>query len=246
MTPALPHVQPWRRALPTVAAVAVVLATALLGRWQLQRADEKALLQAALEARAHAPSLDLAALAATLRAASEADALRFRPAHAHGHYLPQGQILIDNREHDGVPGYHVLTPLDLGGGRAVLVNRGFVARDAGYPRAPAVAVPGDAVEVAGTLALAHSRYLELSADTINGQVWQNLRIDQYTARTGISVLPLVLLADPPGAGLLAVHETPDANIAMHRGYAFQWFSLCATTVLLYSYFTFFRRKSPQP
>ena len=42
------------------------------------------------------------------------------------------QILIDNKVHDGRAGYHVVTPLVLADGRAVLVDRGWVAagRDA--------------------------------------------------------------------------------------------------------------------
>jgi len=242
MTPVPPRVQPTRSWLPTLAAVVVIVATALLGRWQLHRAQEKAALQAVLESRVVAPALDLNALAAAA-VLPDADTLRFRKAQAQGRFLAQGQIYIDNRDQDGVPGYHVLTPLSLGS-RVVLVNRGFLARDASYPRPPQVAVPAGELTVNGQLSVARSRFLELSQDTVNGAVWQNLKLEQYRVATGLAALPVVLLADPAAPGLLAVHEQPDANIAMHRGYAFQWFCLCATTAALYLYFTLFRRKSP--
>jgi surfeit locus 1 family protein len=62
----------------------------------------------------------------------------------------------------------------------------------------------------------------------------------------LAALPVLLLAAPPGEGLQAVSETPDTGIDTHRGYAFQWFSLAATTAGLYLYFTFFRKARPLP
>ena len=75
-----------------------------------------------------------------------------------------------------------------------------------------------------------ARVLELSADTVSGNVWQNLSIERYRRQTGNPVLPIVILADRPAPGLTAVRETPDAGIAKHREYALTWFAL-ATTVL---------------
>ncbi len=244
MSPLPSRVQPGGRWLPTLAALIVIVATALLGRWQLHRAEDKASLQAVLEARLQAPALELGTLADQ---ASDPDpeTLRFRRAHAQGRYLAQGQIYIDNRDQEGVPGYHVLTPLRLGT-RLVLVNRGFLPRDASYPRVPQVAVPEGEVSVTGQLSMARSRFLELSGNTVNGPVWQNLKLEQYRDASGLAVLPLVLLAAPASPGLLPVREQPDANISMHRGYAFQWFALCATTAALYLYFTLLRRKSSLP
>ena len=223
--------------IPTLAALLVVVVTLLLGRWQVHRAQEKTLLQAALEQRRLAPAVTLADQPML---ASAADTLRFRAAQASGTYLPSGQIYIDNRDHDGVPGYHVLTPLQLGH-RVVLVNRGFLARSSTYPRAPEVPVPDGPQAVTGHLAPAQTRYMELSSNVVSGPVWQNLQLTRYAEVHHLEVLPLVLLAEPASPGLLAVVATPDAGIDMHRGYAFQWFSLAATTVALYLYFNFFRK-----
>ena len=223
--------------VPTLAALLVVVATLWLGRWQVHRAQEKTRLQAALEQRQRAPVLTLADAALN---ATETEQLRFRAAKAQGTFLPAAQIYIDNRDHDGVPGYHVLTPLLLGS-HVLLVNRGFLARDRTYPQAPTVPVPDGIVRVSGHLAPAQTRYVELSANVVSGRVWQNLQLAHYAAVNHLDVLPLVLLADVPAPGLLPVAEQPDAGIATHQGYAFQWFSLAATTVALYLYFNFFRK-----
>ncbi len=245
---------------PTLAAVVVIVATLALGRWQVHRAAEKVALQAVLEARRQLPPVDLTALAVARVDSVQAAGLRFRPAVAVGRYVASGQIFIDNRDHDGTPGFHVLTPLlfeagilEAGqlqagspGARLVLVNRGFVARDRRYPQAPEVPVPEGIQHVSGQLALADSRYVELSAQVVSGSVWQNLQLSRYAEVSHLNPLPLVLLAAPASAGLLAVDEHPDTNVDMHRGYAFQWFSLAATTFGLYLYFAFFRKARPLP
>jgi surfeit locus 1 family protein len=77
------------------------------------------------------------------------------------------------------------------------------------------------------------RFLELSADVIDGSVWQNLKLDQWRSRTGKEVLALVLVAETPGAGLSRVIERPAENIDKHRGYAFQWFALAGAVVVLW-------------
>ena len=77
------------------------------------------------------------------------------------------------------------------------------------------------------------RFVELSADTVTGSVWQNLSIERYAARTGREVLPVVVLASPPAPGLAAVEEKPDTGVAKHQEYALTWFSLAATVVALW-------------
>ncbi len=47
------------------------------------------------------------------------------------------------------------------------------------------------------------------------------------------MLPVVILADTPGAGLAAVTESPDAGVAKHREYELTWFSLAATAAVLW-------------
>jgi len=126
-----------------------------------------------------------------------------------------------------------VTPLALEGGKAmVLVNRGWIERTADYPRAPQVPVPEGTVEVEG-LATLPPRFLELSADVIQGAVFQNLTIERYRAWSGLDVLPFVVLADTPGPGLAVLHERPDAGVSKHREYEFTWFLLAGTAAALW-------------
>jgi surfeit locus 1 family protein len=136
--------------------------------------------------------------------------------------------------HDGRAGFSVVTPLRLAGSNAaVLVNRGWIARSADYPKPPPAAAPRGAVQVTGLASLPPRRVLELSANTISGDVWQNLSIERYRDVRRIDVLPVVVLADDGGTGLVPIREQPDAGVAKHREYALTWFSLAFTTIVLW-------------
>ncbi len=216
------------RAVPTVAAVAMIALTVSLGRWQVRRAEEKTQLQALLAARESQPPLRLAG---PVRAADE---ILFRRVRVEGRFVPEGQIYIDNRIVGGRAGFHVVTPLAIGGtGPLVLVNRGWTARTAAYPGPPAIPVPAGDQVVEGLAALPPRRFLELSQDTISGPVWQNLSIERYASRARREVLPVEVLAAPPAPGLVAVTAQPDLGVEKHREYYLTWFSLAATAGALW-------------
>ena len=148
--------------------------------------------------------------------------------------MPDGQIFVDNRIHGGRAGFHVVTPLAIAGaGALVLVNRGWVPRSGAYPASPDVPVPAGEQVVEGLATVPPRRVLELSKETVTGNVWQNLVISRYAAQFRREVLPVVILAAPPGPGLAAVEEKPDAGIAKHREYSLTWFSLAATVAALW-------------
>lgn len=200
-----------------------------LGRWQLDRAGEKEARQALYDARLGESPVVLTG------AVPDAQPLLYRRVRAAGEWIAARQIFVDNQIRDGRAGFNVITPLRLeGGDEAVLVNRGWIARNAAeYPRAPAVAVPAGRVEVAGLATRPPARYRELSPETVSGNVWQNLSIEKYAAASGLRLLPVVVLADTPGAGLAPVREKPDAGVAKHHEYALTWFALATTVLVLW-------------
>jgi surfeit locus 1 family protein len=214
---------PW----PTIGAAVLVGLTVFLGIWQTRRGDEKETRQALLEARARETPVVLTG------SIDSAEPLLYRHVRAAGAYREAGQVFVDNQVHQGRAGYFVVTPLQLRDGALVLVNRGWIARGERYPEPPAAPVPAGPVEVSGLAVLPPARFLELGSETVSGNVWQNLTIGRYRAASRATVLPVVLLADVPGPGLVAVHETPDAGVARHREYALTWFSLAATALALW-------------
>ena len=216
------------RLVTTLAAAAMLALLVSLGRWQLNRAEEKQARQALYEARfAETPVVLTGSVPA-------AEPLMYRRVRATGRWLAERQVFIDNRIEGGRAGFHVVTPLQLEGSTAaVLVNRGWIARDDHYPRAPAVAVPAGRVEVAGLATRPPERFRELSSQVVSGNVWQNLSIERYGAHSGLALLPVVVLADVPAEGLKPVREKPDAGVAKHHEYALTWFALALTVLALW-------------
>jgi surfeit locus 1 family protein len=197
----------------------MIALTFSLGRWQTQRGDEKAVRQAMLEARAREAPMVIG------DSPGPAEALLYRHVRVTGQWIPEGQVRV------------------AGGRRAVLVNRGWIARTADYPRAPDVPVPSGEAHVEGLAALPPARFLELSSETVSANVWQNLSLARYAERMRMELVPVLILAEPPAHGLVAVHERPDTGIERHREYALTWFSLAATGAVLWIVFSF-RRQAP--
>jgi len=198
-----------------------------LGQWQQRRAAEKDALQVDFDQRRALPEI---VVDAALRDAEE---LRYRSVRARGTWKREAEIYLDNKFHDTAVGYHVVTPLQVAGGNAyVLVNRGWIARDASYPKPPVAPPPAEA-DVAGIAIIPSQRFLELSAASVEGTVWQNLTVDRYRSKFGLDVLPYVILAREPGTGLQPVSEQPDAGAAKHVEYMLTWYSLAATILVLW-------------
>lgn len=219
------------RLLPALATAAAVVAFAGAGYWQQTRMHEKEALRAQLDAMSRLPPLPLAALPT----ASDWPSLRYRPVVAQGRFDAARQILIDNKVHDGRVGYDVVTPLALADGRAVLVDRGWVAQGATRAQLPSAPPPEGDVAVEGRIGIPAS-YVELEQRSMAGPVWQNLDPVRFAAATGMNVLPIVVeqTAPPsPPDGLAREWPAPDFGIEKHWIYMMQWYAFAALAVVLW-------------
>ena len=216
------------RLIPTFAALAIIALAISLGRWQLQRAEEKVVLQNQLESRTQELPARLG------RTTQDVQSLRFRKLIVRGEFIAEKQIYLDNKFSGDRVGYHVLTPMQIEGTQlTVLVNRGWIERGSEYPTPPVVASPSGIQEIAGVGALPIEHFLELSSANIQGRVWQNLTFDRVREKLGLNVMSVILLADNAPPGMVRVQEIPDAGIDRHRGYAFQWFSIAIAVFIVW-------------
>jgi len=229
-----------RRALPTVAMVAAVALCVAAGNWQRGRMAQKEALGARLAAAAATPVVPLPSVV------EDWSTWRFRQVELAGRYDAARQILVDNKVHAGRAGYHVVTPLMLGDGRAVLVNRGWVAQAASRATLPVAPLPTGIVTVHGRLALPAAGYFELASEAAPGPVWQNLDPARFGAATGRAVLPVVIeatVAPVPDDGLVRDWPAPDFGIEKHRIYMLQWYALATLAAGLWLFFTLRRFRS---
>ena len=211
--------------LPTLAAIVAGRAcSSRPGNWQ-RSADARRRRRCARSRRGGACA---PVALSTLPASRDWAALRYPPVVARrAHTTRAHQILIDNRVHAGRVGYHVVTPLMLADGRAVLVDRGCVA--AGRDRARCCrrcrrrratsTVRGRIDAAAGALSRAR-------ADAAPRPVWQNLDPARFAAATGVAGAADRRRADArrrarrrPGARLAGAR----LRHRQHRIYMVQWY-----------------------
>jgi surfeit locus 1 family protein len=217
------------RPITTLAAAAAIVLALALSWWQLGRAHEKEAAAARIGARAAEPALRLTA---SEIGPGEAEGRRVT---ARGRFEPRHAVLIDNRVRRGAAGYHVVMPLALEGGeRYVLVNRGWIAGTGSRSRLPEVTTPAGTVEISGLAVTPSRRFLELSAGTAEGRVWQNLTLERYRQAVPIPLQPFVIQQDSPlEDGLAREWEPPDLGVSTHYGYAFQWLALALAVLVIY-------------
>lgn len=223
--------------MPLAAALGVAL-TARLGWWQLDRAEQKATRQHLLDARAAMPPLAAVDLA---RRPDEADAQLQRRIVLQGRWVSRATVHLDNRPMAGRVGFHVVTPLHLADGTAVLVERGWIPRDLQQrERLAPVDTPEGPVTVEARIVPAPTRLYDFGL-TETGPIRQNLDIDGASREFGLTLRPVVLLQTGADSdGLRRDWAPPASGIDKHHGYAFQWFALSTLIAGLYVWFQLVR------
>lgn len=244
------------RALPTIAALLVVMLTVSLGNWQTRRAEEKLVLQAARDQALALPPV-------TLDAATLANPAQIvgRRVIAQGRFLEQYTVFVDNRGYRGQAGFHVVTPFQGDGLlQPVLVLRGWTAQDpADRSRLPSVGAATATLQVEGLAQTDLDQVLELTKTPSPGpqdRLWQNASIAAMSRWSGLALAPLVVRqtgeqpqpdgprpvlgtraetspSSPAATGLVRDWPSPGAGVDKHRAYAFQWYSMAATVTVLW-------------
>ena len=220
--------------LATVGAVILLPMLVSLGFWQLDRAEQKRAIQAEYDTRARDERVEIGSQL------QQADDLRFYRVIAHGTYQPQYQLLIDNRVQDGRVGYYVITPLRIhGSGTLVLVNRGWVPMGQTRDDLPAASAPSGMLEITGVATVPLNKFFMFSEPPAPKgkwqRVWQHMDMKRFAAAVSFPVQPVVILLDPdsPAGGFVRRWARLDTGIAVHKGYAFQWFILALALLLAY-------------
>ena len=230
-----------------LAVVAMALVTALaasLGQWQLRRADEKRAQQSILERAAQAGPRTL-------------DGTRLIPeqvigrlVQVQGRFIPDDTIYIDNRTHQGVAGFYVLSPVKIKDSSLhVLVLRGWIARDVqDRNRLPMVSTPAQDVQITGLAEPTLERTLELKAmpePQPGERLWQNFDPDVYRRWSGLDLQPFIIRQSAAGAladGLVREWRIAGPDVDKHRAYALQWFVMSGAAAAVTLYLMYLARR----
>ncbi len=245
-----------------VLVLAVVVSFTQFGFWQLRRHAERAALNEVTVARASAApvALDEALAAAEAEVAAGADpslAVRDRRVRVAGWFEPEDEVLRRPVSRNGMPGYHVVTPLRLEGdpdGRRLWVERGWVPDTFDQVPVAEAAPPEGRVEVVGWLNATTSPPTGWVAaiaprDPPTGRLTTVAYLDpeRLGDQVGGPLVPAVLWlesvagspatgGDPAGAADVwpAPPEPHEVTLGPHLGYAIQWFAFVLVTVIGYA------------
>jgi cytochrome oxidase assembly protein ShyY1 len=218
-----------------ILVVVLVIVMINLAFWQLRRRHERLVFNATVHSREAAGPIAVNDVLPAGGAFSVASTNQWRNAEATGTYDVSQQVLIRDRSLGGQPGVHVVTPLRLSDGTALLVNRGFVPLGAN-PNGPVIPAPtAGTVTVQGRVRPTQTRGLFGPHDPPTGHLAQLARVDvarvaqqvPYSLRPGY----VELTAQRPEVTAEYPKALPEPvlNDGPHGSYAVQWciFSVCA-------------------
>jgi len=220
-----------RRIGLTLVAIVVAGACIGLGLWQLDRLEGRRAFNeryAAGLAAAPAPLEDLL---------GSGDPLAYRRAIATGRYDPGHEVILYGRTLDGRAGNHVLTPLVLEDGRAIIVDRGWVPFEMDEPPVAEAAPPDGEVEVLGPLfADQPGGAGEVQEGEDRVTTVRSVDLEAIALDVPYELLPwfIQLQRQSPTAGELPVPAPPpELNEGPHLNYALQWFAFAAIAAIGY-------------
>ncbi len=210
-------------------AVAMSVLCVRLGVWQLHRLHERRHDNLLYEqGMATAPE----SVESLVDAGGSGASLLYRHATATGTYDVAHEVILYGRMNDDQPGNHVLTPLRLPDGRAVIVDRGWVPFDMDTPPVNAAAPPSGTVTVTGLLA---PSVPDDSPHTGNTTTYAHVDLGRIGAQLPYPVLSSYLQLQeqsPAQSGTLPVPPpAPELDEGPHLSYAIQWFSFASIAAL---------------
>jgi surfeit locus 1 family protein len=245
-----------RRLWMTPLVIAGALILCRLGIWQLDRLAQRRAINSSINMRMAQPTFALDG------AAIDPDALEYRRVEARGVYDSAQEIVLRNRELDGMPGVHILTPLRISGSdAAVLVDRGWLPRDQADPAArSAFAAPAGEVLVVGIARRSQENTAgpqdpPIGPDRPRLDAWFHVNIVGIQQQAGYALLPIFIEQQPTpaspstsftaGAGIPRGEPvlprrvaTADLGEGPHLSYAIQWFAFAIILLVGYIAFTY--------
>lgn len=225
----------------TLFAIVAVVTCVMLGLWQLDRLEDRRALNDRLVAGLATAPAPLEGLLA------DGAVLEYRRAVATGRYDAGREVILYGRTLNGEAGNHVLTPLVLADGRAIIVDRGWVPFEMDEPPVSAATPPSGEVEVEGTLFPSQPGGVGSDQPTERVSTVRSVDIEAIARDAPYELVPwfLQLQTQQPAAEALPITEPPPViTEGPHLSYAFQWFAFA--TIAAAGYVILVRREVREP
>ncbi len=227
----------------------VILGAALcvrLGIWQLDRLEQRRAFNAHYLEMTALPPLQL-------DAAPQADltTMEYRAVTVTGAFDFDNQVALRNRYYGSEYGYHLLTPLLLSDGTAILVERGWIPAQGNATPADwrKYDQPGEQT-ISGIIRLGQTKPdlggvpdPELAEGQTRLDFWNIVNLERIALQTPYPLLPVFIQPNPDDARVAPPYPyQPQIEMTEgpHFGYALQWFTFAS--ILFFGY-PFYLRKN---
>lgn len=213
-----------------------------LGTWQVERLHWKLDLIARVDARVHAPTI--AAPGPAQWADVNAENSEYKHVQASGTFLNDKETQVYASTELG-PGYWVLTPLKLGDGTIIIVNRGFVPTEKRNPSTRPEGQIAAETSITGLLRISEPKGTLLRSNVPAQDRWYSRDVAAIAESRGLqNTAPYFIDADDtknPG-GLPVGGLTQISFHNSHLVYAITWYGLAVMTLGMAVYLVYFERR----
>jgi surfeit locus 1 family protein len=197
--------------------------------WQISRLHQKEARNRRVTARSSQPAVPVGDLIRLGDPYSAASPIEFRPVRATGTYLRDQEVIVRGRSRESSPGSWILTPLDMGNGVAVTVNRGWVPNGGELTKVPKrYRAPSGRVTVEGYAMQTETRGSFGPRDPAKGTLSNLARADvaRLDQQVPERLLPLYIEMQRQSSGIAPADPRPvpkpELDNGPHLSYSIQW------------------------
>ena len=200
--------------------LSIIIICVLLGLWQIDRGIQKEQLYEEFKGTLSKDSVLLKTLPKNPRS--------FTSMHLNGEFLADKQFLLDNKIHNKIAGYEVITPFKVDN-KMVLVNRGWVNSN-NRQSIPEVPIQNKTTSIYG-YSYYYKKLYELGEDNYVNKwplIIQNIEIDKASKLLGYNIEPYVIIMNKKHNSSYVLQTIFKENMQLkHYMYAGQWFLFSA-------------------
>ena len=222
--------------IPTLIFAITFCGFIVLGFWQIDRADQKNVLNSNYTDRQQEAIIVLD----KNNVIDEKSSLLWRKVEFEGSFINKQNIILDNQIFNQIAGFNIITPLKIKGSDSlVLVNRGWHPNLKNREMLPIINEISDERILQGHIASFPVSGIKLgknNIETLNSQIFRFQRLDAAELNYFFSakIMPYMIYLDPIiDKELYGNFKLPAPDSQKNYGYAFQWFAFAITLLIIF-------------
>ncbi len=222
--------------IPTLIFAITFCGFIVLGFWQIDRADQKNVLNSNYTDRQQEAIIVLD----KNNVIDEKSSLLWRKVEFEGSFINKQNIILDNQIFNQIAGFNIITPFKIKGSDSlVLINRGWHPNLKNRETLPIINEISDERILQGHIASFPVSGIKLgknNIETLNSQIFRFQRLDAAELNYFFSakIMPYMIYLDPIiDKELYGNFKLPAPDSQKNYGYAFQWFAFAITLLIIF-------------